>query len=80
MNDIAAAPYNECARARFPMNLSTAARSLDVTVQRLSRYLKACEIPVTRVGYTVLISSTSYALVKRAIKNKAVKRGRPTAK
>jgi hypothetical protein len=70
------AAYNERTRARFPMNLSTASRSLGVSIQRLSRYLKALEIPVSRHGYAVLIEANSYSRVKRALKINAVKRGR----
>jgi hypothetical protein len=58
------------------MTLSAAAQELGITVQRLSRYLKYFEVPVTRQGYSVLINRSGYGRVKRALTKQEVKRGR----
>lgn len=68
--------YNESPHARFPMTLTRASRELGITVQRLSRYLKTLEVPVSRLGYSVLLDSTGYARVKRALARGEIKRGR----
>lgn len=61
---------------RFPMNLSAAAADLGITIQRLTRIVKALSIPVTRHGYSLLIDTTGYATARRALKEKKIKRGR----
>lgn len=68
--------YNECARTRFPMNLTSASRELGISIQRLSRHLKILEVPVTRQGYAVMIDRSGYARVKKALERREVRRGR----
>lgn len=68
--------YNECARTRFPMNLTSASRELGISIQRLSRHLKILKVPVTRQGYSVMIDRQGYARVERALEKKEVRRGR----
>lgn len=61
---------------RFPMTLSAAAAELGITQQRLTRLVKFLSIPLTRLGYSLLIDQPGYVSAKRALKNKQIKRGR----
>ncbi len=61
---------------RFPMNLSAAAGDLGITQQRLTRIVKFLKIPLTRHGYALLLDQAGYLSVKRALKEKKIKRGR----
>lgn len=61
---------------RFPMNLSAAASDLGITQQRLTRIVKHLAIPLTRLGYSLLIDHAGYLSAKRALKEKRIKRGR----
>lgn len=58
------------------MNLSAAAADLRITQQRLTRIVKALQIPLTRLGYSLLLDHAGYVSVKRALKEKKIKRGR----
>lgn len=68
--------YHESEGARFPLTITAAAKELRVTQQRLSRYLKRLQVPVTRLGYSVLIDARGYARVKKALAQQEIRRGR----
>lgn len=76
MTTFSATVYNERAPARYPKNLSQAAEDLGVSIQRLRRYVRILEIPVTRQGYAVMLDAGSYRRVKKALSRNEVKRGR----
>lgn len=71
-----AATYNVGTRARFPMNLTTAARELGISINRLRRHLKILQVSVGRQGYSILIDQPGYQRVKKALSRNEVKRGR----
>jgi hypothetical protein len=68
--------YNESAPARFPMNLRSASRELGISQQRLSRVIKFLQIPVTRLGYALLLDYDGFVQVKRALRDGVMKPGR----
>jgi hypothetical protein len=68
--------YTESRATRFPMSLTSASRDLGITVQRLSRTIKLLQVPVSRIGYTILLDRDGYRRIQKALKNNEIKRGR----
>jgi len=68
--------YTESPACRFPMSLTAASRDLGITVQRLSRTVKLLQVPVSRIGYTILLDRDGFRRIQKALKNNEIKRGR----
>ena len=58
--------------------LTEAAELFSVSTQRLSRILRALQIPVHQLGITILLNPTSLDLACQALKEDTLKRGRKT--
>ena len=61
------------------MTVSEAARVTGVSLQRFRRALKILQIPVTKLGWNVLVTKAQAAQVKKAFKDGKIAPGRKRA-
>jgi hypothetical protein len=57
-------------------SLIDTAKELDASPQRVSRLLRILQIPVHRIGNTILLDNSAVHQVRDAIENGTVRRGR----